>query len=125
MLAEQASDPRVDAIGEAGLDALRGGDILYQEETFKKQVEISEQLGKPMIIHCVRAFDRLLRLRKELRPSQLWIVHGFRGKPELARQLVDAGCAISLGKKFNPDVRAIVPPQLLFRESDNDSTLSL
>lgn len=116
-LREIAADPRVVAIGEAGLDALRGGPADRQNDVFIRQIAISETLQKPLIVHCVRRYGRLLELHKELSPRQLWIVHGFRGKPELARQLAAAGLAISLADP-RPDIEAVVPQSLLFRETD-------
>ncbi len=113
-----AADRRIVAIGETGLDKLRGPSEAVQEASFIHHAELSERLGKPMIVHCVGRYGRLIELRRELRPKQLWIVHGFRGKPELARQLVDAGFGISLGEHFNPGVPAVVPGALLFAETD-------
>lgn len=91
-----AADPRVAAIGECGLDALRGGSQEVQEKIFRRQADLAERVGKFMIIHCVRRYGLLMELHRELRPSQPWIVHGFRGKPELARQLLREGIQISL-----------------------------
>ena len=42
------------------------------------------------------------------------IIHGFRGKPELARQLTAAGFFLSLGARYNPASERFA----LFRESD-------
>lgn len=112
-----AADPRVVAIGEAGLDALRGGPQDYQEKIFLHQAALAESTGKPLVVHCVRRYGRLMELHRELRPSQLWVVHGFSGKPELARQLSAAGIGISL-RSPRPDIEAIVPSTLLFHESD-------
>ena len=117
-LERMAADPRVIAIGEAGLDALRGADEATQEAIFRRQAALSERMELPLIIHCVKGYGRLIALRKELRPRQRWIVHGFRGKPELARQLLAAGFDISLGEKHNPATAEIIPPERLFRESD-------
>lgn len=91
-----AADPRVAAIGECGLDAMRGGPQEVQEEIFRRQAALAERVGKFLIIHCVRRYGRLMELHRELRPGQPWIVHGFRGKPELARQLLREGIQISL-----------------------------
>lgn len=113
-----ADSSRITAIGECGLDRLRGADIKRQEHLFARHIRLSEQLRKPMIIHCVRAFDRLLHMHREYRPHQLWIVHGFRGKPQLASQLVDNGIAISLGERFNPQTANIIPAGYLFFETD-------
>lgn len=115
-----SKEPAVAAIGEAGLDALRGGDKELQERLFIAQAEIAERAGLPLIVHCVRRYGRLLELHRQLAPKQLWIVHGFRGKAELARQLVAEGIGISFGSKYNPEAFAAVPPRLRFRESDND-----
>lgn len=113
-----AADPRVVAIGEAGLDKKHGGSSDYQEEVFLRHVRLSESLSKPLIIHCVGRYGRLMELHGELHPAQLWIVHGFSGKPELARQLVAEGFAISLGHRANPGVAALIPPGRLFLETD-------
>lgn len=117
-LREAAEKPQVVAIGEVGLDALRGPDLPIQERTFIRQALLAEELGKPLIIHCVRAYGRLLELRRELQPKQTWLVHGFRGKPELARQLTAAGFEISIGSRYNPAVPASVPTHLLHHETD-------
>lgn len=112
------ADPRVIAIGEAGLDALRGGDEATQEAIFRRQAALSEKMKLPLIIHCVKRYGRIMELRKELQPRQRWIIHGFRGKPELARQLIAAGFDISLGEKYNPATAEVIPREHLFRESD-------
>ncbi len=117
-LENTAVSTRITAIGECGLDRLRGADIKRQEQLFARHILLSEQLRKPMIIHCVRAFDRLLHMHREYRPRQLWIVHGFRGKPQLASQLIDNGIAISLGERFNPQTANIIPEDHLFFETD-------
>lgn len=113
-----AADPRVLAIGECGLDALRGAPLEIQEEIFRRHALAGERLGKPLIIHCVKAFDRLLRIHKELRPSQPWIIHGFRGKAATARQLTGAGLGLSLGEHFNAESAAVIPSGMLFTETD-------
>lgn len=110
--------PEVVAIGECGLDRLRGASLDRQEALFRRQAEISELTGKPMILHVVKAFPEIIRLRKELRPSQRWVVHGFRGKRQLAEELLRAGFDISVGERFNADAVAAIPPGNLFVETD-------
>lgn len=117
-LARLAADPRVAAIGETGLDALRGAPASVQEEVFRRHVELSERLGKFLIIHCVRRYGRIMELKRELRPSQPWIIHGFRGKPELARQLVAAGFGISLGVDAPAGLREALPEVRFYAETD-------
>lgn len=116
---ERAAEmPQVVAIGETGLDALRGGPLDEQERMFVWHAELSERLGKPLIIHAVRTLERVMALRRRLRPAQPWVIHGFRGKPEMARQLVRAGFDISLGEHYNPGVPEAVPADRLHRETD-------
>lgn len=113
-----ASQPRVIAIGEAGIDRQRGGDLELQERIFVRQAEISERIGKPMIIHCVRATDMILRLKKRLSPRQEWIIHGFRGNGAAAKQLTGAGISLSFGARFNPEAVAATPSDRLYTETD-------
>ncbi|MBP5630243.1 MAG: TatD family hydrolase, partial [Bacteroidaceae bacterium] len=91
------------AIGECGLDGLRGPSMEVQEKVFLQQIALSEELGKPLIIHCVKAFDQILRLRKELKPKQSWMLHGFRGKPQQLRSLLDAGFFVGFGYQHNEE----------------------
>lgn len=116
------SHNNVVAIGEAGLDRLHGLDIDIQIEVFKQQILLSEDLCKPIIIHCVRAWDVLLALNKEMKPSQPWIVHGFRGKPQLAQQLLDANMYLSFGERFNPESVRVTDISKLFVETDESTT---
>lgn len=117
-LAIDAAAPEVLAVGECGLDKLRGADMETQIRLLEHHNDIAERVGKPLIVHCVRAWGELLGLRRAWQPSQPWVIHGFRGKPELARQLVDAGCYISLGKLYNPGVPGAVPPDRILHETD-------
>ncbi|MBO5676677.1 MAG: TatD family hydrolase [Bacteroidaceae bacterium] len=113
-----ATHPQVVRIGECGLDRLKGASLVVQEEAFLAHVSLSEQLQKPLTIHCVKAYDRLLALRKQLRPTQLWAIHGFRGKPELAQQLLAAGFDLSFGASYNEDAFHLCPPTRRYRETD-------
>ena len=108
------------AIGECGLDGLRGPSMAVQESVFLEQIRLSEELGKPLIIHCVKAFDRLLQLRKELNPKQSWMFHGFRGKPQQLRSLLDAGFFVSFGFQHNEESLRICPIDRLLLETDDD-----
>lgn len=118
-IAEYAKADNVVAIGECGLDTLKSpATIELQEEILKAHILLAEELQKPLIIHCVKAYDRLIALHKELKPQQAWILHGFRGKPQQAVQLIRAGLYLSLGERFNPDSAKTIPTDKLFIESD-------
>ena len=114
-----ATNSNVVAIGECGLDSLRStATAETQEEVFIAHARLAEEYRKPLIIHCVKAFDRLIALRKSIAPQQPWIIHGFRGKPQLAAQLIKAGFYISLGEHFNRESAKSIPADRLFIESD-------
>ena len=118
-IAESAKADNVVAIGECGIDKLKSTvSTELQEKVFKAHIELSEKLHKPLIIHCVKAYDRILALHRENKPAQAWIIHGFRGKPNLARQLIRAGLHLSFGEHFNADSVAAVPDEKILIESD-------
>ena len=116
--ARVAEHPRVVAIGETGLDALRGAPMEEQERLFRAHAELSERVGKPLIIHAVRTLQRLIELRRELRPTQEWVIHGFRGKPQTAQSLLRAGFSLSYGARYNAESFALTPPGRRYRETD-------
>ena len=91
VLEKLLANPQVVAVGECGFDALKGPSYELQEQAFVSQVQLSEQFRKPMILHVVRDFDSVIRLRKQLKPTQPWLIHGFRGGPEQMNQLYAQG----------------------------------
>lgn len=113
--------PQVVQLGECGLDRLHGAPLDEQVRVFEAQIERSEHYQIPMTLHIVRAFDLLLSLRKRHRPQQRWTIHGFRGKPALAQQLLDADFDLSFGKHYHPEAYALVPPSRRHRESDDEA----
>lgn len=117
-LAECATSGNVLMIGECGIDKLRGGDLPMQMSVLERHIALSEQVGKPLVLHCVRASNELCRLRRVLRPRMPWVVHGFRGNARVAGQLLDAGFYLSYGERFNPEALAITPADRLLAETD-------
>ncbi len=92
-----AKQDNVKLIGECGLDKLRGEPITNQIQLLEAQLHLAEDLKKPVIIHCVRAFDELIALKKKINPSVPLIIHGFAKKKELALQLINQGFYLSFG----------------------------
>jgi TatD DNase family protein len=116
-------NPNVIAIGEAGFDKLRGPAYELQTEVFEKQVLISKKLGKPLIIHCVRSWEELVASHKKMKPVQPWMIHGFRGKIQLAEQLIARGLYLSIWFEFvlRPESAGLlraIPRNRLFLETD-------
>lgn len=123
-LYEAAARGEVVAIGECGLDRLRGGCLDYQIKIFREHISLSEALRKPLIVHCVRCTAELLAERKRSRAAMPWAFHGFRGGAAEAAQLCRAGIYVSLGERFNAQAAAVVPEEMLLAETD-ESLLSL
>lgn len=92
-----ARQDNVKLIGECGLDKLKGETIDKQLQLLEAQVALAEQLQKPLILHCVKAFDELIALKKRLQPKVPMIIHGFNKKYEMAQQLVNQGFYLSFG----------------------------
>ena len=117
-LKKHLTDSRIVLIGECGLDKHSEASLEKQLQVFKLQIELSEKLCKPLIIHCVGCFNELFELKKKLKPAQRWIIHGFRAKPELAAQALKNGCSLSFGEHYNHESLALTPPDKLFVETD-------
>lgn len=49
-----------------------------------------------------------------MKPSNPWIIHGFRGKKELALQYIREGIYVSLGEKYQEEVLWGIPLEYLF-----------
>lgn len=118
-----AAMPLVMAIGEAGFDKLRGPSMELQRRVFEEQIVISESIRKPVIIHCVRAWDELLSVQKKMKPEMPWLIHGFRGNAELAGQLLSKGMYLSFWFDFilRPGSEALIkslPADRIFLETD-------
>jgi TatD DNase family protein len=118
-----AADKNLIAIGEVGFDRLRGPSFVLQRKIFESQVRLAETWNKPVIVHCVKAWDELLAAYKKLRPGLPWLVHGFRGKKELADQLIDKGMYLSLWFDFairqeSEELINHLPKDRIFLETD-------
>lgn len=113
-----ASPAQIVAIGETGFDKQKGADQNQQRKMTIKHIEASEILRKPMILHIVKAWEHIISLRKQIKPNQPWIIHGFRGKPQLADQLINNGFYISIGEKFNIESIRQIPNDRILTETD-------
>lgn len=119
-----ASDKRIVAIGETGLDKIKGPSLDIQTKLFKQHIALSEKLEKPLIIHAVKAWQQLYHIRKNAQPTQPWIIHGFRGNPQITQQMARVGYMFSIGEKFNANSVEFIPKDSLFCETD-ESTIDI
>ncbi|MGQ1909260.1 TatD family hydrolase [Marinifilum sp. RC60d5] len=117
------------AIGEIGLDKAISTNLLVQENIFTSQIKIARQLRKPVIIHCVRAFSELLKIKKKHESHTAWIIHGYQKNIEIASNLLKADCYLSFGEAIlrNKKLQQVfkqIPNDKFFLETD-DSELSI
>ena len=102
-LKENLQQPQVIALGEAGLDKFHA-DFEQQIRLFERQIVLSENMKKPMILHDVKSHNEIIALRKKHKAKQPWIVHGFNGTAQDAAQLTQHGIFLSVGESLlHPD----------------------
>ena len=94
----KANEKRCLAIGECGLDKLSKVDFELQKTIFLEQIKIANQLKKPLIIHCVKAFNELINCLNQSDNEVPVIIHGFNNNDNIAHILLDYGCYFSFGK---------------------------
>lgn len=101
------ADPAA-GVGEVGLDLwVDGADLEDQLRVFEPQLELAAALDRPLTIHCLRAWDPLLRILKErTMPSRGFLVHAFNGSAEIARDLMRMGARFSFSTSFAEPKRA-------------------
>jgi len=113
------------AVGECGLDKNISADFGKQIMAFEKQIELANQLGKPIIIHCVRAYSEVFSCLLKKQVHVPVIFHGFSKKWILAEQLLKHGFYISLGPKIlkseMDELIKNIPLNKLFLETDDKS----
>ena len=133
-----ASRRRVVAIGECGLDTVHIGyrhigddpeadveqvhpSLERQMEVLKFHIALSEELRLPLLLHVVKRYPEILALKVKLKPKMPWVIHGFRGKASLAKELIRHGFYISYGALFNPLAVQATPADRRLAETDDSS----
>jgi TatD DNase family protein len=111
------------ALGECGLDKRIEIPLPFQQMVFEKQLELAVQYQKPVIIHCVAAFNEVIAIKKKMNISVPMIIHGFSKNETIAQQLIDHGFYLSFGKYLirNPELESVfksIPNNRLFLETD-------
>jgi TatD DNase family protein len=111
-------------VGEAGLDKIVNTDFNEQQRVFEAQAYIAEEYQYPLIVHCVKAFNEVLELRKKMNPALPWILHGYNGSLEMTKQLEENGFMFSFGEiLYKSNSKAIesfkyLPLNKIFFETD-------
>ncbi len=117
-------NPSVVAVGECGLDRICETDFFLQEEIFKAQIHLANDINKPLVIHCVRAFEEVRAALKQNRTNVPVIWHGFSKKSiQLSNDLLKDGAYLSFGTiLFQESMYTLfksIPDDRFFLETDN------
>jgi TatD DNase family protein len=111
------------ALGECGLDKRIEIPLSVQITVFKKQLELVQQTNKPIILHCVAAFEEVIAIKKEMKIENPMIIHGFSKNEQVAQSLFKNGFYLSFGKYLlrNPDLEKVInfaPENQILLETD-------
>lgn len=120
---QKLSLPECLALGECGLDKRGETPFEVQQLVFEKQLSLAEKHQKPVVIHCVAAFQELIEIKKRMKIKVPIMIHGFSKNEQLAKKLIDAGFYVSFGKNLlrNPELETVfqsIPNDRFFLETD-------
>lgn len=124
MVEEALEFDHVIFVGETGLDKNIQNDFDEQKRVFEAQAFMAEEYQYPLIIHCVKAYNEVVELRKKMNPVMPWIFHGYNGNLQMTKQLLDKGFLFSFGESlFRSNSRAAeslqyLPLHKIFFETD-------
>ena len=123
LISEKLKTENCLALGECGLDKRIEIPLQNQTEVFQQQIELAQQRTKPIILHCVAAYQEVIGIKREMNIENPMIIHGFSKNEQVAKSLLDNGFHLSFGKYLlrNPDLEKVfkfVPDDLLFLETD-------
>ena len=111
-------------VGECGLDKKIEVDFEEQKRVFRAHAMIAEEFKRPLIIHCVKAYNEIFEIHEKLHPEMAWIMHGYNGSVELTKQMGKRGIFFSFGKSIFDDRSKSVeslkclPMEKIFFETD-------
>lgn len=126
-----ALNKKVLAIGECGLDYYRimNNELRImnkQKEIFIKQIELADEVKKPLMIHCREAFSDLIQIlqtthyKPQTNPG---IIHFFSGTKDDARELLELGFSFTFGGVITfthdyDEVIKFIPADRILSETD-------
>ncbi len=123
VLESKLQDENCLAVGECGLDKRIEIPMALQQMVFEKQLALAEKYQKPVVVHCVAAFQEVIAIKKKMGISVPMLIHGYAKNEETAKQLLANGFYISFGKLLlqNADLKSVfnsIPNERLFLETD-------
>ena len=125
IIESKLKEPNCLAVGECGLDKRIEIPFELQQTVFERQLLLAEQYQKPVVIHCLAAFQELIAIKKRLKISVPFLIHGFSKNEQVVNELVANGCYISFGKYLLrlPQLESVfraMPNDRFFLETDTD-----
>ena len=124
-----ANNKKFIGIGETGLDYYyNNSEKSTQISSFEKQIEISQNLSIPLVIHMRSAEDDTLKIiRKKIKEKKFnGVIHCFTGTKKFADEIIDLGFYISASgvitfkKSFDlRDIFATIPDDKILAETDS------
>ena len=98
LLEEIATQPKVVAIGEIGLDYYHTEpDRDAQQRLFEAQLAIAARRHLPILLHIRKAHDRVLATLRRKHFCEGGIVHAYNGSLQQARAFIELGFFIAVG----------------------------
>ncbi|MCD4832584.1 MAG: TatD family hydrolase [Bacteroidales bacterium] len=113
------------AIGETGLDKLKGVDWETQKKVFRAHIEIADKYNLPLIVHSVKAHNEVLKLKIESKSKIPWVIHHFNGSKQMAMDFINHGFYLSLCNHINNSGSKLsgylgeLPVNRIFLETDD------
>jgi TatD DNase family protein len=122
----QQAPTQLVGIGETGLDFREQfTNRAEQEASFVAHLDLARELNRPVTVHCIQAWGRLIEILRE-HPAPRVLLHAFGGAPELIPELKELNCWFSFcGSVTNPQAKrvrasaAAVPSDRLLIETDS------
>lgn len=123
---KKLNDKNCLALGECGLDKRIEIAFDLQIKVFEAQLKLAIKHQKPVILHCVSAFQEMIKIKEKLKIDVPMIIHGFSKNIQVAHQLLDNGFYLSFGKylMMNPELESVfkfIPNDRFFLETDSSS----
>lgn len=123
IIEQQLQDPNCLALGECGLDKRIAIPLDVQQSVFEQQLQLAQKYNKPVVIHCVAAYQEVIASAKKLNSTVPLLIHGFSKNETVAQSLLNNGFYLSFGKYLvqNPALKSVFQKVLddrFFLETD-------
>lgn len=119
-------------IGETGLDKLKSTvDFELQKKVFLDHLQLSIELNRPLVIHCLKAHQEFLAILKEYKFKGKFLIHDFSGSESDMKKYLEYNAYFSFGRSlFREQSKAQkvfkkTPLDRIFLETDDDKKIMI